>query len=99
MLLKIRKGIDSASYSLNYWYSVASEIGSHSGGASLDEETQARSCAASLPSIFDFFKVNRILSDESVAFLSNLEKFSYSAAREKDLSQAQRRIQETEASV
>ena len=96
MLLKIRKGIDSASYSLNYWYSVASEIGSHSGGASLDEETQARSCAASLPSIFDFFKVNRILSDESVAFLSNLEKFSYSAVREKDLSQAQRRIQETE---
>lgn len=96
MKLKIRKGMDSASFSLNNWYSIASEIGSHSGGASLDEETQARSCAASLPSIFDFFRVNGILSRESIEFLAKLQKFSYSPVREKELSQAQRQIKEAE---
>ena len=96
LLLKIRKGVDSASHSLNNWYSIASEIGSHSGDAALDEETQARSCAATLPGIFDFFKANGVLSDSSVDFLSKLQKFSYNTVREKDLSQAQRRIKETE---
>ena len=52
---KIRTGIESASHNLKILYSIASEIGSHTGKASLDEETQALSCAASFPGLFDSF--------------------------------------------
>lgn len=96
MQKSIRLGIDSASENLNNWYSVASEIGSHTGKASLDEETQARSCAAWWLGFIDFISANFILSKDNINFLSQLQKFSFSSVREKDLTQAQKQIKENE---
>lgn len=96
MQKSIRLGIDSASDNLNNWYSVASEIGSHTGSASLDEEIQARSCAAWWMGFINFISANFILSKENINFLSQLQKFSFSSVREKDLTRAQKQIQEKE---
>ena len=61
---RIRTGVDSNSKSFEYWYSVASEIGNHSGASSMDIEIQARNCATTFPGFIDFLDANHILSDE-----------------------------------
>ncbi len=93
-LKRIRTGIDSNSKSFEYWYSVASEIGNHSGSTSMDIETQARNCATTFPGYFDFLDANNILSEDTISFLYELQKFLFNTVREKELSQAKKQIQE-----
>lgn len=94
---KIRTGIESASHNLKNLYSIASEIGSHTGKASLDEETQALSCAASFPGLFDFLSANALLSSTSIDYLLSLKEFSFANQDSTEqLSQAQKQIKETE---
>ena len=98
-LKRIRTGIDSNSKSFEYWYSVASEIGSHSGRTSLDMEIQARNCATTFPGFIDFLEANVILSEDSISFLKQLQKFSFNSVREKELSQAKKQLQEQDEQI
>lgn len=94
---KIRTGIESASHNLKNLYSIASEIGSHTGKATLDEETQALSCAASFPGLFDFLSANALLSNTTIDYLLSLKKFLFANQDSTEqLSQAQKHIKETE---
>lgn len=93
-LKRIRTGIESSSKSFEYWYSLASEIGNHSGSTTMDIETQARNCATTFPGFFDFLDANNILSKDTISFLYALQKFSFNTVREKELSQAKKQIQE-----
>ena len=43
-------------------YSVASELGSHTGSSGLSLESQANFCASFFEGYFDFLKTNRLLS-------------------------------------
>ena len=96
---RLRTGVDSNSKSFEYWYSVSSEIGNHSGSTSLDIEIQARNCATTFPGFFDFLEANAILSEESITFLKELQKFSFNTVREKELSQAKKQIQEQDEQI
>jgi hypothetical protein len=98
-LKRIRTGIDSNSKSFEYWYSVASEIGSHSGRTSMDMEIQARNCATTFPGFIDFLEANVILSEDSISFLKQLQKFSFNSVREKELSQAKKQLQEQDEQI
>lgn len=96
---RLRTGVDSNSKSFEYWYSVASEIGNHSGNTSLDIEVQARNCSTTFPGFIDFLDANAILSEESITFLKELQKFSFNTVREKELSQAKKQIQEQDEQI
>lgn len=96
---RLRTGVDSNSKSFEYWYSVSSEIGNHSGSTSLDIEIQARNCATTFPGFIDFLEANAILSEESITFLKELQKFSFNTVREKELSQAKKQIQEQDEQI
>ena len=96
---RLRTGVDSNSKSFEYWYSVSSEIGNHSGSTSLDIEIQARNCATTFPGFIDFLEANAILSEESITFLKDLQKFSFNTVREKELSQAKKQIQEQDEQI
>lgn len=92
-LKRIRIGIESNSKSFENWYSVASEIGNHSGGTSMNTEIQARNCAATFQGFFDFLDANKLLSADTISFLKQLQKFSFNTVREKELTEAKRQIQ------
>lgn len=98
-LKRIRTGIDSNSKSFEYWYSVASEIGNHSGSTSMDMEIQARNCATTFPGFIDFLEANAILSEGSISYLKQLQKFSFNSVREKELSQAKKQLQEQDEQI
>lgn len=91
---QLRTGMENMSKSMEKWYGVSSEVGSHSGSSSLNIETQARTCASTFQSDIDFLKAKSIISEESLTFLEQLQKFSYSSVREKDLSKAKRELEE-----
>ena len=96
---RLRTGVDSNSKSFEYWYSVSSEIGNHSGSTSLDIEIQARNCATTFPGFIDFLEANAILSEESITFLKDLQKFSFNTVREKELSLAKKQLQEQDEQI
>ena len=96
---RLRAGVDSNSKSFEYWYSVSSEIGNHSGSTSLNIEVQARNCATTFPGFIDFLEANAILSDESITFLKELQKFSFNTVREKELSLAKKQLQEQDEQI
>lgn len=96
---RLRAGVDSNSKSFEYWYSVSSEIGNHSGSTSLNIEVQARNCATTFPGFIDFLEANAILSDESITFLKELQKFSFNTVREKELSLAKKQLQEQDTTL
>lgn len=89
---RIRTGIESNCKSFEYWYGVASEIGNHSGNTSMNTEIQARNCAATFQGFFDFLDAVRLLSNNTLSFLKQLQKFSYSTVRENDLLEAKKQI-------
>lgn len=80
----IKQSIDSYEAQLRQYYSIASEIGSHSGGTSLDVETQAISCASCIMGFFDYMKSQKLISKEAVALINSFRKFSFGNAREKN---------------
>ncbi|KGF43634.1 3'-5' exonuclease [Prevotella melaninogenica] len=73
---RTKKGIENYRGALTQLYSVASELGSHTGNSQLSLESQANFCAAFFEGYFDFLKTNRLLSDISTHFLSGLDAFS-----------------------
>ncbi len=88
---KIKAGLESYSSSLNYWYSVASEIGNHTDGSVMNVEKQAHSCAVNLDSFLDFLSSYKIVSDTVLQSLIELEKISFIS---NDLKKAEKEIQE-----
>jgi hypothetical protein len=98
-LKRKKSGLDSSSANLNYWYSIASEFGSHAGDSAMDIETQARSCAAIISSFIDFLCADQIVSKETVNFFEQLQKFTFSSVNEQELDDAKNRIKETEEKI
>lgn len=89
---RLKLSIESYSSELCRWYSYASEFGSHTGGSIMQEEEQARACAACIPGFLDFLKGNTILSAETTEFLNGLQSFSFNSVREKELNQVKSQI-------
>ena len=73
---RIKRGIESYRNVLVQLYSVASELGSHTGSSGLSLESQANFCASFFEGYFDFLKTNRLLSADSINFLLDLNGFS-----------------------
>ncbi len=94
-----RTGIDSYSTDFNHLYSVASEIGNHSGNSAMNMEAQARNCATTFSAFIDFLSSNQVLSKETMTFLNQLQKFSFNSVREKELSQAKKKLQEQDERI
>ncbi len=94
-----RTGIDCYSTDFNHLYSVASEIGNHSGNSAMNMEEQARNCATTFSAFIDFLSSNQILSKETMTFLNQLQKFSFNSVREKELSQAKKKLQEQDERI
>lgn len=94
-----RTGIESYSTDFNHLYSVASEIGNHSGDSTMNMEAQARNCATTFSAFIDFLSSNQVLSKETITFLIQLQKFSFNSVREKELSQAKKMIQEQDERI
>ncbi len=72
---RVKKGIESYRNVLMQLYSVASELGSHTGSSGLSLESQANFCASFFEGYFDFLKTNRLLSADSINFLLDLNGF------------------------
>ncbi len=73
---RIKRGIESYRNVLVQLYSVASELGSHTGNSGLSLESQANFCASFFDGYFDFLKTNRLLTDNNINFLLDLDRFS-----------------------
>lgn len=80
----IKQSIDSYEAQLCQYYSIASEIGAHSGATSLDEETQARSCASFIMSFLDYLKSQKLISKDAIAVIDSFRHFSFGDARVKN---------------
>ena len=93
-----RTGIESYGKSFEKWYSVASEIGNHTGSTSMDMETQAQACASSFPSFFDFLKANNSVSEETLLFLNQFNKFAFTTNKD-EVSEVRKQIQEKEEQI
>lgn len=98
-LKRKKTGLESSSANLSHWYSIASELGSHAGESAMDMETQARSCAAIISSFIDFLCADHIVSKDTVDFLGQLKKFTFSSVNEQELDDAKNRIKETEEKI
>ena len=68
---RVKRGIESYRNVLVQLYSVASELGSHTGSSGLSLESQANFCASFFEGYFDFLKTNRLLSDDNINFFWN----------------------------
>lgn len=66
-------------------YSVASELGSHTGSSGLSLESQANFCASFFEGYFDFLKTNRLLSDDNINFLLELDGFSSNNSNQEEM--------------
>ena len=103
--LKMRKrDIDTCAANLVKFYGIASEIGNHTGGSSLNAKVQANSCRAAFPAIFDSFSSNSVLSKETLGFLFNIEgKLETNSpdgiVERENLEEEKKRLQEVEEMV
>ena len=82
---RIKRGIESYRNVLVQLYSVASELGSHTGSSGLSLESQANFCASFFEGYFDFLKTNRLLSDNNINFLLELEGFSSNNSNQEEM--------------
>ena len=73
---RVKKGIEFYCNGLMQLYSIASELGSHTGSSGLSLESQANYCASFFEGFSDFLKTNRLLSDNNINFLLDLDGFS-----------------------
>lgn len=74
---RLKRGLDSCAGALSRYYSIASELGNHTGKSDLREDVQAISCASFFMGYFDFLKSNKVLSPSTIAFLCSLDVFQY----------------------
>lgn len=72
----IKKGLESCCAEMCRYYSIASEIGSHSGKTVLDEKTQSIGCASFFMGFFDFINSKNIIKNKTI--LEKLDKFKIS---------------------
>ena len=82
---RVKRGIESYRNVLVQLYSVASELGSHTGSSGLSLESQANFCASFFEGYFDFLKTNRLLSDGNINFLLELDGFSSNNSNQEEM--------------
>lgn len=82
---RVKRGIESYRNVLVQLYSVASELGSHTGSSGLSLESQANFCASFFEGYFDFLKTNRLLSDDNINFLLELDGFSSNNSNQEEM--------------
>lgn len=95
---RLKKGIETNAANLYQWYSTASELGSHTGASSLNDEKQALACATFFPGFFDFMKSNNILLSSTISFFDSLANFKFSNSNE-ELEKAKKKIDEANAVI
>ena len=95
---RLKKGIETYAANLYQWYSTASELGSHTGSSSLNDNKQALACATFFPGFFDFMKSNNVLLPSTISFLDSLSSFKYSNGNE-ELEKANAVIEELRAAI
>ena len=95
---RLKKGIETNAANLYQWYSTASELGSHTGASSMNDEKQALACATFFPGFFDFMKSNNVLSPSIISFFDGLANFNYGKGID-ELEEAKRKISDANAVI
>lgn len=88
---RLKKGIETNAANLYQWYSTASELGSHTGASSMNDEKQALACATFFPGFFDFMKSNNVLLPSTISFLDGLANFNFGNGKD-ELEEAKKKI-------
>ena len=95
---RLKKGIETNAANLYQWYSTASELGSHTGASSMNDEKQALACATFFPGFFDFMKSNNVLSPSTMSFFDGLAIFKFGNGKE-ELEEAKKKINDANAVI
>lgn len=95
---RLKKGIETNAANLYQWYSTASELGSHTGASSMNDEKQALACATFFPGFFDFMRSNNVLQPSIISFLESLDDFNFNDRKE-ELEEAKRQICDANAVI
>lgn len=95
---RLKKGIETNAANLYQWYSIASELGSHTGSSSMNDKKQALACATFFPGFFDFMKSNNILQPTMISFLDSLNEFNFSTGKD-ELEETKRQISDANAVI
>ena len=95
---RLKKGIETNAANLYQWYSTASELGSHTGASSMNDEKQALACATFFPGFFDFMKSNNVLTSSTISFFDGLESFDLNNGKN-ELEEANKRINDANAII
>jgi len=95
---RLKKGIETNAANLYQWYSTASELGSHTGASSMNDEKQALACATFFPGFFDFMKSNNVLLSSTMSFLDSLNDFNLSDGKN-ELEEAKKKIEDANAVI
>lgn len=95
---RLKKGIETNAANLYQWYSTASELGSHTGASSMNDEKQALACATFFPGFFDFMKSNNVLPPSTISFFDGLANFNFGNGKD-ELEEAKRKINDANAVI
>lgn len=95
---RLKKGIETNAANLYQWYSTASELGSHTGASSMNDEKQALACATFFPGFFDFMKSNNVLPPSTISFFDGLANFNFGNGTD-ELEEAKRKINDANAVI
>ena len=95
---RLKKGIETNAANLYQWYSTASELGSHTGASSMNDEKQALACATFFPGFFDFMKSNNVLPPSTMSFFDGLANFNFGNGIN-ELEEAKRKINDANAVI
>lgn len=95
---RLKKGIETNAANLYQWYSTASELGSHTGASSMNDEKQALACATFFPGFFDFMKSNNVLPPSTMSFFDGLANFNFGNGTD-ELEEAKRKINDANAVI
>ena len=95
---RLQKGLESYTANLYQWYSTASELGSHTGVSSMNDEKQALACATFFPGFFDFMKSNNMISPSTISFFDGLAIFKFGFGKD-ELEEAKKKINDANAVI
>ena len=95
---RLKKGIETNAANLYQWYSTASELGSHTGASSMNDEKQALACATFFPGFFDFMKSNNVLPPSTISFFDGLDNFNFDNGKD-ELEEARKIINDANAVI
>ncbi len=82
---RVKRAIESYRNVLVQLYSVASELGSHTGSSGLSLESQANFCASFFEGYFDFLKTNKLIAKNNMNFLFSLDCFSSDNSNQEEM--------------